>query len=83
MNKLLNLKIRKYEKAIHDHKQANKHFDHELLVLVQQCEGRYKSVLKAPNDSPEWRAIIKLNDFMTNLGNFVCWHIPHFAGSET
>ena len=58
MNKLLNLKIRKYEKAIHDHKQANKHFDHELLVLVQQCEGRYKSVDKAPDDSPEWRAIV-------------------------
>ena len=58
MSKLLKLKIRKYEKAIHDHKQANKHFDHELLVLVQQCEGRYKSVLKAPNDSPEWRAIV-------------------------
>ena len=58
MNKLLNLKIRKYKKIIHDHKQANKHFDHELLILVQQCEGRYKSVLKAPNDSPEWRAIV-------------------------
>ena len=58
MSKLLKLKIHKYEKAIHDHKQANKHFDHELLVLVQQCEGRYKSVLKAPNDSPEWRAIV-------------------------
>ena len=58
MSKLLNLKIRTYEKAIHNHKRANKHFDHELLILVQQCEGRYKSVLKAPNDSPEWRAIV-------------------------
>ena len=58
MSKLLELKIRKYEKIIHDHKQANKHFDHELLILVQQCERRYKSVLKAPNDSPEWRAIV-------------------------
>ena len=58
MSKLLELKIRKYEKMIHDHKRANKHFDHELLILVQQCEGRYKSVLKAPNDSPEWRAIV-------------------------
>ena len=58
MSKLLNLKIRTYKKIIHDHKRANKHFDHELLILVQQCEGRYKSVLKAPNDSPEWRAIV-------------------------
>ena len=58
MNKLLNLKIHKYKKIIRNHKRANKHFDHELLVLVQQCEGRYKSVLKAPNDSPEWRAIV-------------------------
>ena len=58
MNKLLNLKIRKYKKIIHDHKRANKHFDHELLILVQQCEGRYKSVLKAPNNSPEWRAVV-------------------------
>ena len=58
MSNLLNLKIRKYEKIIHDHKRDNKHFDHELLILVQQCEGRYKSVLKAPNDSPEWRAIV-------------------------
>ena len=58
MSKLLDLKIRKYEKIIHDHKRANKHFDHELLILVQQCEGRYKSVLKAPDDSPEWRAIV-------------------------
>ena len=58
MNKLLNLKIHKYKKIIRNHKRANKHFDHELLILVQQCEGRYKSVLKAPNDSPEWRAIV-------------------------
>lgn len=58
MSKLLELKICKYEKVIHDHKRANKHFDHELLILVQQCEERYKSVLKAPNDSPEWRAIV-------------------------
>lgn len=58
MSKLLKLKIRKYKKIIHNHKRANKHFDHELLILVQQCEGRYKSVLKAPNDSPEWRAIV-------------------------
>ena len=58
MSKLLELKIRKYEKIIHDHKRANKHFDHELLALVQRCEERYKSVLKAPNNSPEWRAIV-------------------------
>ena len=58
MSKLLDLKIRNYEKIIHDHKRANKHFDHELLILVQQCEERYKSVLKAPDDSPEWRAIV-------------------------
>ena len=58
MSKLLDLKIRNYEKIIHDHKRANKHFDHELLILVQQCEGRYKSVLKAPDDSPEWREIV-------------------------
>ena len=58
MSKLLDLKIRNYKKIIHDHKRANKHFDHELLILVQQCEGRYKSVLKAPDDSPEWRAIV-------------------------
>ena len=58
MNKLLNLKIHKYKKIIRNHKRANKHFDHELLILVQQCEGRYKSVLKAPNDSPEWQAIV-------------------------
>ena len=58
MSKLLNLKIRTYKKIIHNHKQANKHFDHELLTLIQQCERRYKSVLKAPNDSPEWRAIV-------------------------
>ena len=58
MSKLLELKIHKYEKIIHDHKRANKHFDHELLALVQQREERYKSVLKAPNDSPEWQAIV-------------------------
>ena len=58
MNKLLNLKIHKYKKIIRNHKRANKHFDHELLILVQQCEGRYKSVLKAPNDSSEWQAIV-------------------------
>lgn len=58
MSKLLELKISKYEKVIHDHKRANKHFDHELLILVKQCEERYKSVLKAPDDSPEWRAIV-------------------------
>ena len=28
------------------------------MALIQQCEERYKSVLKAPNDSPEWRAIV-------------------------
>ena len=58
MNKSLKLKIHKYEKAIHNHKRANKHFDHELLALLQQCEERYKSVLKAPDDSPEWREIV-------------------------
>ena len=58
MNKLLNLKIHKYKKIIRNHKRANKHFDHELLILVQQCEERYKSVLKAPDDSPEWREIV-------------------------
>ena len=58
MSKLLDLKIRNYEKIIHDHKRANKHFDHELLILVQQCEERYKSVLKAPDYSPEWQAIV-------------------------
>lgn len=58
MSKLLELKIRNYEKIIHDHNRANKHFYDELLVLVQQCEGRYKSVTKAPDDSPEWQAIV-------------------------
>ena len=58
MNKLLNLKIHKYKKIIRNHKRANKHFDHELLILVQQCEERYKSVLKAPDYSPEWQAIV-------------------------
>ena len=53
MSKLLELKIRNYEKIIHDHNRANKHFYDELLVLVQRCEGRYKSVTKAPDDSPE------------------------------
>jgi DNA-directed RNA polymerase specialized sigma24 family protein len=58
MSKLLELKIRNYEKIIHDHNRANKHFYDELLVLVQQCEGRYKSVAKAPDDSPEWQSIV-------------------------
>lgn len=58
MSKLIELKIRNYEKTIHDHKRANKHFDNELLALIQQCEGRYKSVTKAPDDSPEWQAIV-------------------------
>ncbi|GED92565.1 hypothetical protein LBSG162_16700 [Lentilactobacillus buchneri subsp. silagei] len=58
MSKLLELKIRNYEKIIHDHNRANKHFYDELLALIQQCEGRYKSVDKAPDDSPEWRAIV-------------------------
>lgn len=58
MSKLLELKIRNYEKIIHDHKRANKHFCDELSVLVQRCEERYKSVLKAPDDSPEWRVIV-------------------------
>ena len=58
MSKLLELKIRNYEKIIHDHNRANKHFYDELLGLVQQCEGRYKSVTKAPDDSPEWQAIV-------------------------
>lgn len=58
MSKLLELKIRNYEKIINDHKQANKHFDNELLALIQQCEERYKSVLNAPHDSPEWQAIV-------------------------
>lgn len=58
MSKLIELKIRNYEKIIHDHKRANKHFDNELLILIQQCEGRFQSVTKAPDDSPEWRAIV-------------------------
>lgn len=58
MSKLLELKIRKYEKIIHDHNQANKRFCDELLVLIKRCEERYKSVLKAPDDSPEWQAIV-------------------------
>ncbi|WP_260164059.1 hypothetical protein [Lentilactobacillus buchneri] len=58
MSKFLELKIRNYEKIIHDHNRANKRFYDELLVLVQQCEGRYKSVDKAPDDSPEWQAIV-------------------------
>lgn len=58
MSKLIELKISKYEKIIHDHKRANKHFDHELLILVKQCEEPYKSVLKAPDDSHEWQAIV-------------------------
>lgn len=58
MSKLLELKIRKYEKIIHDHNRANKNYYHEILALVQQCEGRYKSVVKAPDDSPEWQAIV-------------------------
>ena len=58
MSKLLELKISNYEKIIHDHNRANKRFYDELLVLIQQCEGRYKSVDKAPDDSPEWQAIV-------------------------
>lgn len=58
MSKLIELKIRNYEKIIHDHNRANKRFYDELLVLIQQCEGRYKSVDKAPDDSPEWQAIV-------------------------
>ena len=58
MSKLLELKIRNYEKIIHDHNRANKNYYHEILVLVQQCEGRYKSVTKAPDDSPEWQSIV-------------------------
>ncbi|WP_419713261.1 hypothetical protein ACN2AV_01060 [Lentilactobacillus buchneri subsp. silagei] len=58
MSKLIELKIRNYEKIIHDHNRANKHFYDELLVLIQQCEGRYKSVAEAPDDSPEWQAIV-------------------------
>ena len=58
MSKLLELKIRNYEKIIHNHNRANKRFYDELLALVQQCEERYKSVLKAPADSPEWQSIV-------------------------
>ncbi|MCI1922839.1 MAG: hypothetical protein LKJ43_01800 [Lentilactobacillus buchneri] len=58
MSKLLELKIRKYEKIIHDHNRANKRFYDELLALVRRCEERYKSVVKAPDDSPEWQAIV-------------------------
>ncbi|WP_228284272.1 hypothetical protein [Lentilactobacillus buchneri] len=58
MSKLLELKIRNYEKIIHDHNRANKRFYDELLVLVRRCEERYKSVVKAPDDSPEWQAIV-------------------------
>lgn len=58
MSKLIELKIRNYEKIIHDHNRANKRFYDELLVLIQQCEGRYKSVAEAPDDSPEWQAIV-------------------------
>ena len=58
MSKLLELKIRNYKKIIHDHNRANKNYYHEILALVQQCEGRYKSVTKAPDDSPEWQAIV-------------------------
>lgn len=58
MSKLLELKIRNYEKIIHDHKRANKRFCDELLVLVRRCEERYKSVVKAPDDSPEWQSIV-------------------------
>ena len=84
MNKLLNLKIRKYKKIIHDHKRANKHFDHELLILVQQCEGRYKSVLKAPNDSPEWRAIVlKRNEQpVLSFRSRKMWDMPAHEAAE-
>ena len=58
MSKLLELKIRNYEKIIHDYNRANKQFYDELLVLIQQCEGRFQSVTKAPDDSPEWQAIV-------------------------
>ena len=58
MSKLIELKIRNYEKIIYDHNRANKRFYDELLALVQQCEERYKSVDKAPDDSPEWQAIV-------------------------
>ncbi|MCT3253485.1 hypothetical protein KE627_12050 [Lentilactobacillus buchneri] len=58
MSKLIELKIRNYEKTIHDHIQANKRFYDELLALIQQCERCYKSVDQAPNESPEWQAIV-------------------------
>ena len=58
MSKLIELKIRNYEKIIHDHNRANKRFYDELLVLIQQCERRFESVDKAPDDSPEWQAIV-------------------------
>ena len=58
MSKLIELKIRNYEKIIHDHNRANKRFYDELLVLVKQCERRFQSVTKAPNESPEWQAIV-------------------------
>ena len=58
MSKLLELKIRNYEKIIHNHNLANKRFYDELLVLIQQCEEHYKSVDKTPDDSPEWQAIV-------------------------
>ena len=59
MSKLLELKIRSYHKIVHDHNHANKRFYDELLVLIKQCEERYKSVMKAPDDSPEWQAIVR------------------------
>lgn len=58
MSKLIELKIRNYEKIIYDHNRANKRFYDELLALVQQCEERYKSVAESPDDSPEWQAIV-------------------------
>ncbi|APR08312.1 hypothetical protein [Lentilactobacillus parabuchneri] len=58
MSELLELKVRKYEKIIRDHNRANKNYYHEILVLVQQCEGRFQSVTKAPDDSPEWQVIV-------------------------
>ena len=58
MSKSLEAKIRKYEKIIQDHNRDKKRFCDELLALVQQCEERYKSVAEAPDDSPEWQAIV-------------------------
>ncbi|ORM99187.1 hypothetical protein FAM21823_02182 [Lentilactobacillus parabuchneri] len=58
MSKSLEAKIRKYEKIIQDHNRDKKRFCEELLVLLQQCEERYKSVLQAPDDSPEWQVIV-------------------------